>query len=174
MAYDKAMKIIITILCTFFIQHNIFADEESLDQKLAKIWVDGKITPEQPFPAKVIAAGGISPWSAKTHIYLQEIGEKKRYCIAMIYLTHLPNKIIDYKILEEKPDFNKKGSPFSSGHHSSGVYNACLFTPAVPLDRFVWIEALNRGVGKKFGDKDLIHIQVTQHHNHQKLQDQKK
>jgi len=168
------MKIIIAILCTFFIQNHSFADEESLDQKLAKIWVDGRITPDQPFAAKVIAAGGISPWSAKTHIYLQEIGEKKRYCLATIYITHLPKKIIDYKILEEKPDFNKKNSPFATGHHYSGFYNACLFTPAVPLDRFVWIEALNRGVGKKFGDQDLIHIQITQRHNHKKLQAERK
>ena len=68
---------------------------------IAILWVDEKITPDQPFAAKVIAAGGISPWLAKTHIYLQEIGKKKRYCLATIYLTHLPKKIIDYKILEE-------------------------------------------------------------------------
>ena len=169
------MKKIIPILFLFIIQLNAFADEQSLDQELAKIWQNEKITPEQPFAAKIIAAGGISPWSGTTHIYLQEIGGKKRFCLATIHLGHLPKKIIGYEILKEKPDFTKNNSPFSSGHHYSGWYNACLFTPSIPIDRFVWIECLQGwGVGKKFGDKDLIHKKITERHNNQKMENKRK
>ena len=166
------MQKIITILFLFLIGINIFAAEQSLNQELAKIWQNEKITPEQPFTAKIIAAGGMSPWSGVTHIYLQEIGGKQRFCLATIYYgVRSDKKVIDYEILKEKPDFTMKNSPFSSGHHYSGSYNACLFTPAVPIDKFVWIECLQGcGVGKKFGDKDLIHKQITEHHNHRKME----
>ena len=157
------MRNIITILLTCLFQLNLFAADNNLEQELGKLWKDGKITPEQPFAAKVLAAGGISPWSGVTHVYLQEICEKKRYCIAIIYLGAV-EKVIEYKIIASMPAPNAKHFPFTKRG-----YNACLFTPALSIEKFVWIEPFQgRGVGKKFGKQDLIRMLIIQRHERQK------
>lgn len=112
------------------------------------LWTDGKITPEQPFKAKVVAAGGISPWSGKIVMYLREDGEKGRLLEVMIGVgigtgiqyTEIPQNSFD-EILKQ---MSKERS-----------YHSCVFFEPVDVSNFVWVTGLGN-VGKKLGDDEIV------------------
>ena len=120
-----------------------------------KLWSEDKITLTQPFEAAVIAAGGVSPWSGTTTIYLMELGDKKRICLATLKLATATNldDLVVYKIIDQK----EYASLRATLAQEPSSYHACLFIPSVPLDRFVWISPLGK-IGNPFGEGDLLRI----------------
>ncbi|MBK1835736.1 hypothetical protein [Roseibacillus ishigakijimensis] len=101
----------------------------------SELWHDGKITPNQPFKAKVI---GVKPGWGWDTIVLKELGGKGRYCLASV--GHINPT---YEIVAAQ-DFNKKEMIRN---------NTTFIDPAVDVERFSW----TMGVwmhGKRFGEKD--------------------
>jgi len=109
---------------------------------LPAIWTAGKITPEQPFPAEVIAVGGNSPWSAGVDVYLKETGKSGRTCKAFITENRITYTII--------PPLNQKE------FIKDRAYAPCVFTPPVKIENFSWTHMGMFNIGKHFGDKDLV------------------
>jgi hypothetical protein len=120
-----------------------------------KLWSEGKITSEQPFEAAVIAAGGVSPWSGTTQLYLIELGDKKRVCLATLKIATATNfnDLIDYKIIDSK-QYEVARSALSK---EPSAFHACVFSPPLPVDRFAWMSPLGI-IGHPFRDKDMLQI----------------
>lgn len=121
------------------------------DNNESKLWTEGKVTPEQPFKAKVVAAGGISPWSGETVLYLREDVKDGRFLEVRIGFA--TGKGVRYTPLENKKAFddivdNLKGD------------GATIFLDPVDITRFVWASPMG-GVGQIFGDKDLVRMAYT-------------
>ncbi|MFC5049134.1 hypothetical protein ACFPK9_00680 [Rubritalea spongiae] len=99
------------------------------------LWINGRITPDQPFKAKVI---GIQPGWGWDTIILQEIDGEKRYCLATF-----GNPNGTYQIIA--PNNFKKDSYIDKG--------ATFLEPSVDVSRFSWSMSIWKH-GKIFGEKD--------------------
>ena len=105
-----------------------------------KLWSDNKLTPDQPFPAKVCAIG--DSWVGYD-LLLEEIGTAHRQCIVRLWLT-VP---IGYTVL----DTAKGETPEWPRWTGSWTY----ITPGVEVDRFSWSIGIYK-LGRGFGDEDLL------------------
>lgn len=142
------MKHTIVLFVICFLQASLSAAENKLDQESPALWQDGKITPEQPFQAKIVAAGGLSPWSGETAIYLREEGDHGRYLQAKVGVV--TGSGIQYKELA-KADFDEvlKWKGGASG------YNACVYITPVEVSQFVYVSPLG-DAGAKMGEADVV------------------
>ena len=139
---------ICSILVLILLPLNLWATDDKLETELKKLWSEGKITPEQPFKAKVIAAGGLSPWSGKTVLYLREEKGKKRILKALIGIA--TDKGVHYEELTAA-DFEKVLKWEGDSKH----YDATVYITPVEVSQFVCTSPLGY-IGKKFGESDLV------------------
>lgn len=104
-----------------------------------KLWHGNRITPEQPFPARVI--GVVPSWVGYT-LLLEEITEKEpRYCIAKLWAAHG----LKYTVVMDK-------KAFRDVHDSQ---KATHLDPGVAVNDFSWsIGAFT--IGRRFGDQDFV------------------
>jgi hypothetical protein len=142
------MKKIIIIIISYLLQINGFADEQKPNDAASVLWTDGKITPEQPFKAKVVAAGGISPWSGKIVMYLREDSEKGRLLEVMIGVG-IGTGIQFTEITQNSFDETLKQMSKERSYHS------CVFFEPVEVSNFVWVTGIG-DVGKKLGDNEIV------------------
>jgi len=135
----------LAVLC-FSLTSLVFADA-------SKLWSEGKITTTQPFEAAVIAAGGVTPWSGTTHLYLVELGDKKRICLATLKIASATNSdnLVEYEIISPEA-FEVTRAALSK---EPSEFHSCVFSPPLPVDRFAWVCPLGN-IGRPFGDKDLL------------------
>jgi len=138
--------ILLSLICLF--QTILSATGKKPDQESASLWKDGKITPEQPFEARIVAAGGLSPWSGEIVIYLREEGGHGRYLSARVGVV--TGSGIQYKELS-KADFDE----ILKWKGDSSAYNACVYITPVEVSRFVYVSPLG-DVGAKLGDTDIV------------------
>lgn len=136
------------MIISCLLQVNGFADEQKPNDAASLLWRDGKITPEQPFKAKVVAAGGLSPWSGETVIYLREDGENGRLLKVMIGVATRSG--INYTEITQK-DFNE----ILKQMNKERSYHSCVFFEPVEVSNFVWVTGLGN-VGKKLGDDEIV------------------
>ncbi len=124
-------------------KNHVRAAESDVEAKKMRLWEGGRITPEQPFPARVV--GVTSSWVGYA-LLLEEIkDEKPRYCIALLFATSK----LDYKIVPDKAafaDFNGVGA--------SGKW-ATYLSPGVNVDNFSWGIGIDT-IGRRFGEKDCV------------------
>ena len=108
------------------------------------LWDKGKITPSQPFKAKVI---GVQPGWGWDTIILREKG-KGRYC-----LVTFGNPSGAYTVIKAE-DFDQ-AEMIKAG--------ATFLNPGVEVDRFSWSIGIWKH-GKVFGDEDsaLLHFRKSQ------------
>jgi hypothetical protein len=125
------MKSLTTLLITICLT--------SLGLGADELWSNGRITPDQPFQAKVL--GVKSGWGWDT-IVLKEINGTGRYCLAT-----LGNPAGTYKVIAPK-NFDKKAML------EEGVI---FLEPAVEVERFSWSMGSGR-YGKIFGDEDVASV----------------
>ncbi|WP_200274367.1 hypothetical protein [Luteolibacter pohnpeiensis] len=100
-----------------------------------ELWSEDRITPEQPFRAKVVA---VQPGWGWDTIVLKEIGGDERYCLATF-----GNPIGDYQIL-------RKEELDAEAMKKNG---AIFLDPPVEIARFSWSIGIWRH-GRVFGDED--------------------
>jgi hypothetical protein len=100
-----------------------------------ELWSDYRITPEQPFRAKVVA---VQPGWGWDTIVLKEIEGEGRYCLATF-----GNPLGDYQIVQ-KDDFDAR---------SMKQKGAIFLDPAIEVERFSWSMGIWRH-GRIFGDDD--------------------
>ena len=104
-----------------------------------RLWHGNRITPEQPFPARVI---GVIPSWVGYALLLEEIAdETPRYCVAYIRATQQ----LEYEIVASKDAF--KDVPDSA--------KATYLTPGVEVDSFSWSIGVWT-IGRRFGEQDLV------------------
>ena len=105
-----------------------------------KFWSGNKITPDQPFPAKVCAVA--TSWVGY-HLLLMEIGGTHRLCIARLWMT-LP---LDYTVLDtakgETPEYPQRTEGWT------------YVTPGIDVNRFSWSIGIAK-LGKVFGEEDML------------------
>jgi hypothetical protein len=104
-----------------------------------QLWHGNRITPEQPFPARVV--GVIPSWIGYA-LLLKEITENSpRLCIATLWATADLNYTVvaDTKAFKEVHDAQK----------------ATYLTPGVEIDSFSWTMGAFL-IGRRFGDKDFV------------------
>lgn len=135
----------LAFLC-FSLASLVFADAP-------KLWSEGRITSKQPFQAAVIAAGGVTPWSGTTHLYLVELGDKKRICLATLKIATATNSddLVEYVIISPEA-YEVKRAALSK---ETSEFHSCVFSPPLPIDRFAWVCPIGN-IGRPFGDKDLL------------------
>ena len=141
------MKIFYILLAIAIYPFGVSATEDNA----SKLWTEGKVTPEQPFKAKVVAAGGISPWSGETVLYLREDVEEGRFLEVRIGFA--TGKGVRYTPIKNKKVFDEIVGSLSG-------YGAAVFLDPVEISRFVWASPMG-GVGRIFGDKDLVKMAHT-------------
>lgn len=127
------------LLCSFLALFAFAVATVATAAEPTKLWHDNRITPEQPFPARVI--GVIPSWIGYA-VLLEEITEKEpRFCIATLWAT----ADLAYTIVPDNKAFQKV-------HDSQ---KATYLTPGVEADGFSWsMDAYL--IGSRFGDKDLV------------------
>ncbi len=104
-----------------------------------QLWHGNRITPEQPFPARVV--GVIPSWLGYA-LLLEEITEDSPHlCIATLWAT----ADLSYKVVPAKEAFQKV--------HDS--HKATYLTPGVEVDSFSWSMGAFL-IGRRFGDKDFV------------------
>ena len=108
--------------------------------KEPELWKDGKITPEQPFRAKVV--GSVASWAGSV-IILKEEGGRGRYCVADLLVSR-----ISYRMIEAK-DFDKE---------AWGKGGAVFEEPPVEVSKFSRHTLLYK-FGRAFGDEDFVRRQ---------------
>jgi hypothetical protein len=139
-------RILLIIACLF--PFALSAEESPFKQQLDQLWKDGKITPEQPFQAEVVAAGGLSPWSGQIVIYLREKAENGR--VLQVVIGVFVKGGIEYvEITQKEFDAVLEWRADSRG------YNACVYVTPVDVSNFVWVTPLG-DVGKKLGDSEIV------------------
>ena len=124
---------IIHLLLSLF-SFSAFAAEE-------RFWSDNKITPDQPFPARVRAVA--QSWVGY-ELLLEEIGGEQRLCFAHINVT-LP---LTYTIVA---DTKKETAEEPKRKEAHWIY----VSPAIEVDRFSWSLGPWR-IGRIFGDDDIL------------------
>ena len=102
-----------------------------------KLWTDGKITPEQPFPGKVI--GAIPSWGGAI-VILREDGENGRYCVANLIMSLFTYRIVEAKNFDKK-EWIQKGATF--------------IDPRAEVERFSWSMGVHK-IGRIFGEEDFV------------------
>ena len=102
-----------------------------------RLWADGKITPEQPFPCKVI---GVVPSWGGAIIILQEDGEKSRYCVANLIMGAFTYQIVESNNFDKKEWIEK---------------NATFIEPSAEIEHFSWSLGIHR-IGRTFGEEDFV------------------
>lgn len=100
-----------------------------------ELWSEGRITPEQPFRARVMA---VQPGWGWDTIVLKEIEGEGRYCLATFGSPHG-----DYKIIP-KDQFDRKAMKQNG---------AIFLDPPIDVERFSWSMGIWRH-GRVFGDDD--------------------
>jgi len=100
-----------------------------------ELWSDDRITPQQPFRAKVVA---VQPGWGWDTIVLKEIDGDGRYCMATF-----GNPLGSYKIIL-KEEFDEKAMKRNG---------AIFLDPPVEIARFSWSMGVWRH-GRVFGDED--------------------
>ena len=113
-----------------------------------ELWSDDRITPEQPFRAKVLA---VQPGWGWDTIVLKEIDGDGRYCLATF-----GSPFGNYKIVS-KEEFDAKALKRNG---------AVFLDPPVKVARFSWSMGVWRH-GRIFGDEDA----ATKHRNKKGEQD---
>ena len=121
----------------FYITILLLASIIPLSAEDQEFWRDGKITPEQPFPAKVI--GSLSSWMGPV-VVLREVGERGRYCVANLVFGSFSYSIINVNDFD-KADWMKKGVTF--------------IDPPAEVESFSWSMGLHR-IGRIFGKDDFV------------------
>ena len=103
-------------------------------------WSGNKVTPDQPFPAKVCA---VAPSWVGDHLLLEEIGGTHRLCIARLWL----NAPLEYLILDaakgETPEYPQRTEGWT------------YITPGIEVNRFSWSIGIAK-LGKNFGNEDML------------------
>lgn len=140
------------ILILGILQGSLFAQQPTPEPAADVLWKDGKITPEQPFKAKVVAAGGLSPWSGETVVYLREDkpDEKEGGRFLAARISFATGKGIQYKELTQE-EFDK----VLKWETDTRFYNATVFITPVDVSQFVWSSPLGY-LGKPMGDFDMV------------------
>lgn len=110
----------------------------------SKIWLDNKLTEDQPFPARVLA---VLPSWVGYHLLLEEINGKERLCVAQAWIT----VGLRYRLLEEPKVTIKETLTLEEGW----IY----LDPSIELSRFSWSIGAHR-LGRVFGKDDLL-VQIT-------------
>lgn len=105
-----------------------------------KLWTDNKLTPAQPFPAKVCAVA--TSWVGY-HLLLEEIGGTHRLCIVRVWFT----APLEYIIL----DAAKGATPEWPQRTEGWTY----ITPGIDVNRFSWSIGIDK-IGQCFGDEDIL------------------
>jgi hypothetical protein len=105
------------------------------DLQAEELWSEGRITPEQPFQAKVVA---VQPGWGWDTIILKEIDGSGRYCLATF-----GSPLGDYKIVQ-KERFDENALKRNG---------AIFIDPPVEVERFSWSMGSWRH-GRLFGDDD--------------------
>ena len=144
--YDK--RLALTAAALWPKKHGSQKATKDFSKELNQIWKDEKITPDQPFKAKVVAAGGMSPWSGYTVIYLQESGGEKRFLEAKVAFGYSTG--VTYKILPHKSF--KQISERLTKHPTQ---NSTLLTDPIDVTRLVWFSPLGY-IGSVFEEQDIV------------------
>jgi hypothetical protein len=144
--YDN--RLTITAASLWPKKHKLKLATKDFSNELNQLWKDGKITPEQPFKAKVVAAGGMSPWSGYIVIYLQEIDGEKRFLEAKVAIAYSTG--VTYKNLS-----HKRYKQILERLENNGSQDSILFTDPMDVSRFVCSSPLGY-VGAMFGEKDIV------------------
>jgi hypothetical protein len=105
------------------------------NMRAEELWSEGRITPEQPFRARVVA---VQPGWGWDTIVLKEIEGDGRYCLATFGSPHG-----DYKIIP-KDQFDRKAMKQNG---------AVFLDPPIEVERFSWSMGVWRH-GRIFGDDD--------------------
>jgi hypothetical protein len=105
------------------------------DLQAEELWSEDRITPEQPFRAKVVA---VQPGWGWDTIVLKEIDGTGRYCLATF-----GSPLGDYKIVQ-KDQFDEKALKQNG---------AIFLDPPIEVERFSWSMGIWRH-GRLFGDDD--------------------
>ena len=105
-----------------------------------ELWSKNKLTPDQPFPAKVLA---ILPSWVGYHLLLEEIGGKQRLCVARVSET----VGLEYRMLNETTRSVMKSLTVKDGW----IY----LTPSVDVNRFSWSIGAWK-LGRIFREDDLL------------------
>jgi hypothetical protein len=138
------MKINLTCILSILFIFTVTAEE-------TKFWDKGRITPEQPFKAKVI---GVTPgWGWDTIILKEEAG-KGRYCLAAF-----GSPFGNYTIIE--PDDFDRDKMIEQG--------TTFITPSVDVSRFSWTMGIWKH-GSIFGEDDA----TTKYYKHFKSKKENK
>ena len=105
------------------------------------LWVKDRITPDQPFPAKICAVSNLWPGY---NLLLEEIGGN-RLCVARIWLTQFPT----YSILDPAAGQTRANpGAFESGR--GWIY----LSPSVEIEGFSWSMGVFQ-IGRRFEDDVL-------------------
>ena len=105
------------------------------DLQADELWSEGRITPEQPFRAKVVA---VQPGWGWDTIVLKEIDGTGRYCLATF-----GSPLGDYNVVQ-KEQFDEKEMKQNG---------AIFLDPPIAVERFSWSMGIWRH-GRLFGDDD--------------------
>lgn len=104
-------------------------------------WNRNKVTPDQPFPAKVCA---IAPSWVGYHLLLEELGGTHRLCIARLWMTAPLEYLILNAAKGETPEYPQRTEGWT------------YITPGIEVDRFSWSIGIAK-LGKIFGNEDMLH-----------------
>jgi hypothetical protein len=104
-------------------------------------WSDNKITPGQPFPAKVCAVA--TSWVGY-HLLLEELGGTHRLCVARLWMTAPLEYIVLDTTKGETPEYPQRTEGWT------------YITPGIDVNRFSWSIGIAK-LGKVFGDEDMLH-----------------
>ena len=103
-------------------------------------WSGNKVTPDQPFPAKVCA---IAPSWVGYHLLLEELGGTHRLCIARLWMTAPLEYLILNAAKGETPEYPQRTEGWT------------YITPGIEVDRFSWSIGIAK-LGKNFGNEDML------------------
>lgn len=135
---------ILHLVFSLFSLHAFAAEE--------RFWTDNKITPGQPFPAKVRAVG--RSWVGY-NLLLEEIGGEHRLCFAQLYITiPLSYTTVAHPKQEQAEEPNRKEHGWT------------YVSPSIDVDAFSWSIGIFR-IGRIFGDDDMLR-KVPQPKDHRK------
>ena len=110
----------------------------------ARLWHDNKLTPEQPFPARVRVRAVWSGWEG-CFLLLEEVGgSQERLCIAKIRV----NISVDYTVVQ---DVKAEESAAELRKKERWIY----LSPGIEVQGFSWSVGAYT-LGDRFGDEDVL------------------
>ncbi|MHA3774494.1 hypothetical protein ACXR0O_23465 [Verrucomicrobiota bacterium sgz303538] len=110
------------------------------------LWTGNKLTPAQPFPAKVSAVA--QSWVGYD-LLLDEIGGARRQCIVRVWVS-VPS--LEYITLD-----SAKGETSEWPRRTQGGWT--YITPGIEVDQFSWSVGVYK-IGKVFRDEDIL-LKIT-------------